>query len=385
MAQWKRGLSIFICVVILLSLFSGCERGARTSNTSGKGTSSSRGGSTSRGQQDGSEKSDTIITQRNQGREMSPEEIAEYLNSRVVKVTSQGGQGSGFFVDDQGTIVTNYHVIEGADQIEVYLYDGAKYDVETVVDFSPIYDLAVLRIDLTGNDYLSVCTEYKQGAPVYAYGSPRNLDASFTSGTLSSATRKRGIMDCIQIDAAISPGNSGGPVVNNRGEVLGINTFIRTDAQNANFAVKMTMLDKLSMDKNYTINRFREWYNTETGRSYVGIGSNAEFVPTYVNTFTQITGKECLASTDDGEYRLPGYSIMYLFYIYEYDAKSYDAYCDYLREIGYEYAESVREMGIEGVRYNNSADGYSIAMLINTVKNELYITCPVYSMSELIE
>lgn len=370
----KKITALIICVLMLSVLLMGCSRRAKSSKSV---TTSGRGKRTSETTVETISSPSTDRTIKNKSpKEMTPEEIAEYLTSRVVKVSTPDRLGSGFFIDSNGTFVTNYHVIEGADQIEVYLSDGAKYEVSTLLDFSPYYDVAVAKIDMTGNDYLSISTEYKQGADVYAYGSPKNMDSSFTSGTLSAISREIGLIDCIQIDAAISKGNSGGPVVNNKGEVLGINSFSRSDAQNMNFAIKMSVLDKLGMDKNYSVNRYREWYNTETGRSYMGSADGKNFFYTYVHTFSNVTGEECIASTDDFDRFVDGYSIMYAFYCYEYTASTYDAYRDYLREIGYEYVGATREMGLDGVLFENDFEGYSIVMLIDTVDNILIISCP---------
>lgn len=309
---------------------------------------------------------------------MEPEEIAEYLSTRVVKVETDKGVGSGFFVDDRGTIVTNFHVIDRAKSISVCMSDGARYDVANIVDFDPYRDVAVLEIDMSGNDYLIRAKEYKQGASVYAYGSPRNEDASFTSGTLSSVKRQLGLMECIQIDAAVNPGNSGGPVVNNRGEVLGINSYVRTDAENMNYAIKMETLDLLNMDKNYSISQYRQWWDKEEGRSYLATADGYDFYPTYVHTYTNVTGAECLARTDDMENFEDGYAIMYQYYIYEYDQSEYDDYCDYLYDIGFEYVDTERKIGLEGAVYANSMEGYAMVLYIDTSDDLLIVTCPIY-------
>lgn len=306
---------------------------------------------------------------------MEPEEIAEYLSTRVVKVDTDQGVGSGFFVDDRGTIVTNFHVIDGANSISVCMYDGAKYEVNNIVDFDPYRDIAVLEIDISGNDYLVRAQEYKQGASVYAYGAPQNEDASFTSGTLSSVNRQLGLMECIQIDAAINPGNSGGPVVNNRGEVLGINSYGRADAENMNYAIKMETLDLLNMDKNYSMSQYRQWRDKEMQRSY-WLFSSEGFFPTHVHTYTSVTGYECLGYADDFELESlrKGYEPEHIIYLYEYDEASYDEYTAYLYEVGYEYVGSA-EKG-RGALYINSMEG--LLMLVDHDDDILSISCPIY-------
>lgn len=164
--------------------------------------------------------------------EMSNEEIAEYVQQRTVTVTVTDivggvGRGSGFFIDAHGTIVTNYHVIDKGTAMTVQTMDGAIYDVERVVDFSPLYDLAILKINLENTSFLEFAPdEAKTGQTVYAVGSALgDLTGTFTAGTVSSTSRMLGKIDCLQMDAAISPGNSGGPLVNSRGEIVGINNL----------------------------------------------------------------------------------------------------------------------------------------------------------------
>lgn len=312
--------------------------------------------------------------------EMTSEEVAAYSKTRVVKVVTDSGNGSGFFIDDEGTLVTNYHVIEGAESISIKFDTGASHAVKSILDFSPYYDIAVLKADVSGNDYFELADEYTEGENVYVRGYPKNAEnSSFTSGMMSQSDHRLGLMDCITIDAAISSGNSGGPAINSRGEVLGICSYSRNDAQNMNFAIKLSALDELDMDKNYNINRYREWYNRETGRSYMATQDGKDFYYTYVNTFTTVTGVECTMSYDsDDDYR-EGYSIMYLSYGYEYDSRTYDQYCDYLNSIGFEYTGAIREMGLEGVEYYHSFEGYSVCLFVDTVDNMLVVTCPMYN------
>ncbi|MDT0632292.1 trypsin-like peptidase domain-containing protein [Rubrivirga litoralis] len=152
----------------------------------------------------------------------------------------QSGIGSGAFVSADGYIVTNNHVVEGADLLEVLLFDGRVLDAE-VVGTDPFSDLAVLRVE--GSDYPYVpfgdSDELRVGQWVLAFGSPlsEELSNTVTSGIVSSLGRFGGapdprgrqtISNYIQTDAAVNPGNSGGPLVNLRGEIVGINSAIAT-------------------------------------------------------------------------------------------------------------------------------------------------------------
>jgi S1-C subfamily serine protease len=152
----------------------------------------------------------------------------------------QEGQGSGFIIDKDGHILTNFHVIENARQLEVTLHDRKKYKA-TIVGTDPPHDLAVIQIkapDLVPA-VLGDSRNLQVGQKVYAIGNPFGLSGTMTRGIVSSirpVSEPNGsrIEDAIQTDAAINPGNSGGPLMNWHGEVIGINTMIMSNVgQNA--------------------------------------------------------------------------------------------------------------------------------------------------------
>ncbi len=144
------------------------------------------------------------------------------------------GMGSGIIARADGYILTNNHVIEGADKVVVELSDGRKID-GTVVGTDPPTDLAVVKIEATGLKPVAFgdSDEIQVGDWVLAIGSPFGLDQTVTAGIISGKNRVQGIVggtdgfeDFLQTDAAINPGNSGGPLVNLRGELVGLNTAI---------------------------------------------------------------------------------------------------------------------------------------------------------------
>ena len=144
------------------------------------------------------------------------------------------GSGSGVIIKDDGTIVTNYHVVAEARRVEVVLADGS-HRVAQVVGVSPVDDLAVVRIDPQGHSLkpatLGDSSQLQVGEKVLAIGNPFGLGNSLTVGVVSMTGRslRHGgnvFKDLIQTDAAINPGNSGGALVNSRGELIGINTAI---------------------------------------------------------------------------------------------------------------------------------------------------------------
>ncbi len=157
------------------------------------------------------------------------------------------GQGSGFIINNSGDILTNAHVVDGADLVTVTLKDGRSFEgfVEGV---DAVTDLAVVRIDPAGENLpvsrLGDSDDVEVGDWAIAVGNPLGLDNTVTLGIVSTLKRSSAAVgipdkriDFIQTDAAINPGNSGGPLLNAQGEVIGINTAIRADAMGIGFAI----------------------------------------------------------------------------------------------------------------------------------------------------
>ncbi len=149
----------------------------------------------------------------------------------------QTGQGSGFILNKDGLILTNNHVIENGQKVEVTLYDKHKYKA-TVVTADKGHDLALLKIDapnLVPVTLAETSTGLMVGQRVYAIGNPFGLSGTMTRGIISAIRSVRSpengnpIEDAIQTDASVNPGNSGGPLLNSRAEVIGINTMIASN------------------------------------------------------------------------------------------------------------------------------------------------------------
>src|SRR5580704_10099850 len=144
----------------------------------------------------------------------------------------QEGQGSGFIIDKEGHILTNYHVIADARQVEVTMHDRKKYKA-TIVGTDKSHDLAIVQIKAPSLQPMTLgdSTNLQVGQKVYAIGNPFGLAGTLTRGIVSSIRQVQEpdglvIDEAIQTDAAINPGNSGGPLLNWHGEVIGINTMI---------------------------------------------------------------------------------------------------------------------------------------------------------------
>ena len=164
------------------------------------------------------------------------------------------GTGSGFIISADGKVLTNAHVVEGSDRVEVTLQDGRTLTGK-VIGADPITDVAAIQLDGTNFPTVALggATKLVPGQWAIAIGNPLGLDHTVTAGIISALGRSSsevGIPDkrvrFIQTDAAINPGNSGGPLLNDRGEVVGINTAIRANAQGLGFAIPIETAIRIS-------------------------------------------------------------------------------------------------------------------------------------------
>lgn len=195
---------------------------------------------------------DVLSFQRNMPQQLFPE--SGQINPETL---IPQGQGSGFVWDADGHIVTNAHVVDNADQVQVTFPDGTVTIAE-VIGVDRHSDLAVLEIDPTGYNLVPVARgdldAMKVGMRVAAIGNPFGFEGTLTSGIVSAIGRSIpglasfSIPESIQTDAAINPGNSGGPLLNERGEVIGVNAQIRTSAgsnSGVGFAIPITIVERV--------------------------------------------------------------------------------------------------------------------------------------------
>lgn len=164
-----------------------------------------------------------------------------FLRQQPQRDQRQQSLGSGFIISSDGYIVTNNHVVSEADEITVKLYDDKEYEAK-IVGVDPNTDLALIKVDTNGLDYLELGDSdlLEVGTWVVAIGSPFGLEQTVTAGIVSAKGRIIGsgpYDDFIQTDASINPGNSGGPLLNLAGEVVGINTAIVATGQGIGFAI----------------------------------------------------------------------------------------------------------------------------------------------------
>jgi S1-C subfamily serine protease len=167
---------------------------------------------------------------------------------------TEQGTGSGFIIDAKGQIITNAHVVQGADKVTVNLKDGRSF-AGKVVGLDTVTDVAVVKIEGENLPTVSLgnAAQIKAGEWAIAIGNPLGLDNSVTAGIISATGRSSSQVgdsskrvNYIQTDAAINPGNSGGPLLNAAGQVIGMNTAILKNAQGLGFAIPIDQVQKIA-------------------------------------------------------------------------------------------------------------------------------------------
>lgn len=203
-------------------------------------------------------------------------ELVAQLGESVVQVRTPGGLGSGFFITEDGNLITNYHVIEGETKISVEVYHQKNGQLERhsykdvrIVAVNKFGDLAMLKVEDAGAPsfprvLLGDTERTAVGERLFAIGSPLGLERTVTEGILSTKTRQLGGDLYLQTTAQINPGNSGGPLFNLRGEVVGVNNMKVTFGEGLGFSIPVEQLkwflnhrDAFAYDTDNPSNPFR--------------------------------------------------------------------------------------------------------------------------------
>jgi len=172
-----------------------------------------------------------------------PTQIFKNISPAIVYITNKTVAkeeyiGSGFIFDKEGIIVTNFHVTKGAKELSVKLKNGEVYPVVGIINYDHTLDICILKINASNlpTVFVGDSNSMQIGETLYCIGNPLGLEYSFSNGMLS-AVREINDIKYLQFTAPISPGNSGGPLVNSQGQVIGVVTFLMEGGQNLNFAI----------------------------------------------------------------------------------------------------------------------------------------------------
>ena len=167
-------------------------------------------------------------------------DLVERVMPSIVLIETDNSRGSGFFVSSKGEILTNYHVIKNAHNIRVSTRDNKKFTAQ-IKDYDSKNDMALIVINSGSTPFLKISQVLpRQGESVIAIGNPKGLEGTVSNGIISAFRENN---KWVQFTAAISPGSSGGALINLRGEVVGMPTQYMTEGQNLNFAVAPTLLN----------------------------------------------------------------------------------------------------------------------------------------------
>jgi len=199
------------------------------------------------------DESSQVIQPSSSKTELTSEQIFAKCSPAVfcIEVYDKYGQatglGSGFFIDDKGTAVTNYHVIKGANSAyAITSSDNVRWKIEGVYDYNEEKDWAIIKVETDDYPYLTIGSPdtIVGGAVVYAIGNPQGFTNTISNGLISNPAQNIGNnVTYIQISVPISPGSSGGALINKYGDVIGVTTAGYTDGQNLNFAIPISYID----------------------------------------------------------------------------------------------------------------------------------------------
>lgn len=256
------GMLSFLLALMTICGFAACDNTSNTGKTSNNGSTNSHthnyiesitqeANCSSSGTKKYSCSCGDSYTQSYSLESYTASEVYEKVKNSVGEITVYDKNGNSlalgtcFVYAKDGKILTNFHVIEDSYSAKVDI-NGTVYNVSKILAYDEEIDLAVLKISATNLTPINFCDKIHQvGKSVYAIGSSKGMTATFSQGIITTASRELDGVKYVQHDAAISSGNSGGPLINEYCEVIGINTMTLKDSQNLNFAISVSEIDNL--------------------------------------------------------------------------------------------------------------------------------------------
>lgn len=177
----------------------------------------------------------------------SPADITARSTPAIVTVRTDDGLGTGFVVRKDGWIATNFHVVRGATAVTVVFSDHREFPVVEIMNANRLHDLVILRIEARNLPVLPMgdSDRVRPGDSVLAIGHPLGLEDTVSNGLISAVREVHEGLQVLQISAPIAPGSSGGPLFNDRGEVIGVATAVSTRGQNLNFGLPSKYVTEL--------------------------------------------------------------------------------------------------------------------------------------------
>lgn len=273
------------------------------------------------------------VTNISQDKIYNAEQISEFASGAVflIGVYNSKGElyatGSGFFTDEDGTAITNYHVIEDAASAKILTAEGETFEVELLLGCHKEKDIAIIKVK--GENFKAVklgdSSQIKNGQEIFCIGSPQGLDNTISEGLVSNVSREIEGRKYIQISAPISNGSSGGAVFTNKGEVIGITSAGLTNGQNLNLAIPINDIYTVEQNVNKPLGEYFGKNQNGTGGEANNYGE-AFYEGTSLPMYEYITGRAAVEKEEDED------SVIY---VYEFVQFEFMVYLNIIQTLGW--------------------------------------------------
>lgn len=296
---------------------------------------------------------------------MDAEQIAAAAGPAVflLELYGQNGQkiatGSGFFIENSGIAATNYHVIEDAYRAVATLTDGSQHEVELVLGYDKNRDVAIIKVKGDGFPALALADSdsLRNGQRIYCLGSPLGMDNSISEGLISNTSRMVNGQTYIQISAPISPGSSGGAVLDDSCRVVGISTGSLANGQLINMAVPANVISEVERGNGITLAKLSA--DNAASDTAIGYAENAK-IPDY----GAVTGAETITKGGPDESGVMGYA-------YGYKENELSAYIQFLTQTGFVLVDQTSDENAKAYLYQNGRQFVEIS--IQFAENQIWV------------